>query len=162
MEITLTVNGTLHTLDVQPGELLRTALRRLRYYSVKFGDESGDTGADAVLLTFTAEDRASYRLRNSSVMLAVQADGASIVTVEGMSGPRNEDLHVLQEHFVTSGAIQCGYCTPAQILAAKKLLDETPNPSEEQVREAIAGVLCRCTGYLRPVQAILGLSLIHI
>ena len=154
MNISLTVNGTLHILDVQPGELLRTALRRLRYYSVKFGDETGDTGADAVLLTFAPDDPHSYRLRNTSVLLAAQADGASIVTVESLSGPRNEELSALQEQFVATGAIQCGYCTPAQLLAAKRLLDETTEPSEAQIREAISGVLCRCTGYLRPVLAI--------
>ncbi len=155
MNITLTVNGTHHTIDVLPGELLRTTLRRLRYYSVKFGDETGDTGADAVLLTHTPDEPLSYRLRNSGALLTAQVDGASIVTVESLSGPRNEELSLLQEQFVACGAIQCGYCTPAQLLAAKKLLDVNPEPSESQVREAIAGVLCRCTGYLRPVQAIL-------
>jgi len=142
-------------LDVQPGELLRTALRRLRYFSVKHGDETGESGADAVLLTFTPEQPRSYRLVNSGVMLAAQADGAAIITVEGLSGPRDTQLHPLQEQFIARGAIQCGYCTPAQLLAAKRLLDETPNPTEAQVREAIAGVLCRCTGYAKPVEAIL-------
>jgi len=142
-------------LDVQPGELLRTALRRLRYFSVKHGDETGESGADAVLLTFTPEEPRSYRLVNSGVMLAAQADGAAIITVEGLSGPRDAELHPLQEQFIVRGAIQCGYCTPAQLLAAKRLLDENPNPAEAQVREAIAGVLCRCTGYAKPVEAIL-------
>ena len=155
MNISLIVNGTRHTIDVLPGELLRTTLRRLRYFSVKFGDETGDTGADAVLLTQTPDAPDSYRLRNSGALLTAQADGAAIVTVESLSGPRNEDLSILQEQFVACGAIQCGYCTPAQLLAAKKLLDENRTPSEAQVREAIAGVLCRCTGYVRPVQAIL-------
>ncbi len=155
MNITLIVNGTHHTVDVPPGELLRTTLRRLRYYSVKFGDETGDTGADAVLITNSPEEPTSYRLRNSGVLLTAQVDGASIITVEALSGPRNEEMSVLQEQFVACGAIQCGYCTPAQLLAAKKLLDVNAEPSEAQVREAIAGVLCRCTGYVRPVQAIL-------
>ena len=160
MEITLTVNGNQHTVSTHPGELLRTLLRRLRYFSVKHGDETGDTGADAVLLTFTPEQPTSYRLVNSGVMLAAQADGASIVTVEGLNpapsvGGSAQGLHPLQEQFVRTGAIQCGYCTPAQILAAKKLLDQNPNPTEAQVREAIAGVLCRCTGYVKPVQAVL-------
>ncbi len=172
MHIRLTVNGTFHELDVHPGELLRTALRRLRYYSVKHGDETGDAGADAVLMTFSPEEPTSYRLINSGVMLAAQADGAAIITVEGLGGadgeaerraapghqspaPDPRSLTPLQEQFVSCGAIQCGYCTPAQLLAAKKLLDENPNPSEDQVREAIAGVLCRCTGYAKPVQAIL-------
>jgi len=155
MEISLIVNGNEHEIDVTPGELLRTTLRRLRYFSVKHGDETGESGADAVLLTKQSDTPGSYRLVNSGVMLAVQADGASIVTVEGLSGPRNEELHPLQEEFVACGAIQCGFCTPAQLLAAKNLLDENSNPSEAQIREAIAGVLCRCTGYTRPVEAVL-------
>lgn len=155
MNIGLTVNGEQHALDVHAGELLRTALRRLRYFSVKHGDETGESGADAVLLTFTPKTPASYQLVNSGMLLAAQADGASIITAEGLSGPRDGDLHPLQEQFVTCGAIQCGYCTPAQLLAAKKLLDQNPAPSEDQVREALAGVLCRCTGYLKPVEAVL-------
>ncbi|MEZ4719476.1 MAG: molybdopterin cofactor-binding domain-containing protein [Caldilineaceae bacterium] len=155
MQIELTVNGTAHTIDVTPGELLRTTLRRLRYYSVKHGDETGESGADAVLFTRTPDVPTSYTLVNSGVMLAAQADGAAVITGEALSGPRNEDLHPLQGPVVQCGAIQCGYCTPAQLLAAKKLLDENPAPSEAQVRDAIAGVLCRCTGYLKPVQAIL-------
>ncbi len=155
MLISLTVNDNYHTLSIHPGELLRTALRRLRYYSVKHGDETGDSGADAVLLTYTPDKPASYRLVNSGILLAAQADGATLVTCEGLSGPRDTDMHPLQEQFIACGAIQCGYCTPAQLLAAKKLLDTNPNPSEAQVRAAIAGVLCRCTGYLKPVQAIL-------
>jgi putative selenate reductase molybdopterin-binding subunit len=155
MQITLTVNGTHHTLDVHAGELLRSALRRLRYYSVKHGDETGESGADAVLLTLTPDRPASYRLVNSGLLLAAQADRASIITVEGLSGPRDTDLHPLQEEFVACGAIQCGFCTPAQLLAAKRLLDANPDPSEAEVRAAIAGVLCRCTGYLKPVEAVL-------
>lgn len=84
MQITLTVNGTQHDLTVHPGELLRTALRRLRYFSVKHGDETGESGADAVLLTHTPDAPTSYRLLNSGVMLAAQANGASIVTAEGL------------------------------------------------------------------------------
>ncbi|MCB0159964.1 MAG: molybdopterin-dependent oxidoreductase, partial [Caldilineaceae bacterium] len=122
---------------------------------VKHGDETGESGADAVLFTRTPDVPTSYALVNSGVMLAAQADGAAVITGEALSGPRNEDLHPLQAQFVQCGAIQCGYCTPAQLLAAKKLLDENPDPSEAQVRDAIAGVLCRCTGYLKPVQAIL-------
>jgi putative selenate reductase molybdopterin-binding subunit len=155
MEITLHINGSEHTVEVHAGELLRTVLRRLRYYSVKHGDEFGETGADSVLICFSGGESAGYRLRNSGVMLAAQADGASIVTVEAMSGPRNEELSALQEQFVACGAIQCGFCTPGQLLAAKQLLDQTANPSEQQVREAIAGILCRCTGYTRPVEAVM-------
>ena len=155
MQVHFIVNGNDHSLDVHPGELLRTALRRLRYYSVKFGDEHALSGSDAVLLTLTPDQPRSYRLVNSGGMLAVQADGASIITAEGLSSPRDDDLHPLQEQFVSCGAIQCGYCTPAQLLAAKQLLDENPSPIEAEVREALAGVLCRCTGYLKPVEAVL-------
>lgn len=155
MQVHFTVNGNAHDLDVLPGELLRTTLRRLRYYSVKFGDEHNLSGADAVLLTMTPKQPNSYQLVNSGSLLAVQADGAAIITAEGLSGPRDHELHPLQEQFVTCGAIQCGYCTPAQLLAAKKLLDDNPAPSETQVREALAGVLCRCTGYRKPVEAVL-------
>ncbi|MCK7480780.1 MAG: 2Fe-2S iron-sulfur cluster-binding protein [Candidatus Moduliflexus flocculans] len=94
-------------------------------------------------------------------MLAAQAEGHLIVTIEALGehpdqGWRKTDgLHPLQQAFVENGAIQCGYCTPAQILAAKALLDKNPNPSEAEVRDAIAGVLCRCTGYAKPVQAVL-------
>ena len=90
MNITLTVNGTFHTLDIHPGELLRTALRRLRYFSVKHGDETGESGADAVLFTRMPDAPSTYRLLNAGMMLAAQADGASIVTVEGMGDPGSE------------------------------------------------------------------------
>ena len=145
MHITLTINNHTHALDVQPHERLLRVLRRLGYYSVKFGDEHGLTGADAVLL--------DGQLVNSQTMLAVQADGHHITTLEGIGTSRN--LHPLQEAFIECGAIQSGYNTPAQILAAYALLQRSPNPTEEEVRAAIAGVLDRETGYVKPVQAIL-------
>jgi putative selenate reductase molybdopterin-binding subunit len=153
MNITLKINGIEHTIDTSPSITLLAALRGLGFYGIKFGDEQGLSGADTVLL--------DGKPVNAGSMLAVQAEGHAIVTIEGLGehpeqGWRKTDgLHPLQQAFVESGAIQCGYCTPGQILAAKALLDKTPNPSEEQVREAIAGVLCRCTGYLKPVQAVL-------
>jgi putative selenate reductase molybdopterin-binding subunit len=153
MKLNLNINGTKHELDCTPSETLLAAVRRLGFYGVKFGDEQGLSGSDTVLL--------DGKPINAGSMLAAQAEGHHIVTIEGLGehpdqGWRKTDgLHPLQKAFVESGAIQCGYCTPAQILAAKTLLDKNPNPSEEQVREAISGVLCRCTGYLKPVQAIL-------
>ncbi len=155
MTISLIVNGQPYEIDVHAGELLRTALRRLRFYSVKHGDETGESGCDAVLLTHSPDDNHSYRLVNTGILLAAQADGAHIITVEGLSGPRDTELHPLQAEFIACGAIQCGYCTPSQLLAAKQLLDENPIPTEEEVREAISGVLCRCTGYVKPVEAIM-------
>jgi len=153
MNITLTINGTQHQLDCAPSESLLVMVRRLGYYGVKFGDEQGLSGSDTVLL--------DGKPVNAGSLLAAQAEGHNIVTIEGLGehpdqGWRKTDgLHPLQRAFVESGAIQCGYCTPAQILAAKTLLDNNPNPTEDEVREAISGVLCRCTGYVKPVQAVL-------
>jgi len=153
MNITLKINGIEHPIDTTPSLTLLAVLRGLGFYGIKFGDEQGLSGADTVLL--------DGKPVNAGSMLAAQAEGHNMVTIEALGehpdqGWRKTDgLHPLQKAFVESGAIQCGYCTPAQILAAKALLDKSPNPSEEQVREAIAGVLCRCTGYLKPVQAVL-------
>jgi len=153
MYISLVINGSKHEIDIHPSDTLLSAVRRLGYYGVKFGDEQGLSGADTVLLDGIPV--------NAGSMLAAQAEGHNIVTIEGLGEhpdqgwKKSEGLHPLQQAFVESGAIQCGYCTPAQILAAKSLLDINPNPTEEQVREAISGVLCRCTGYLKPVQAVM-------
>ena len=150
MNIHLTINGDDRDLETSANEPLLTALRRAGLYSVKHGCETGDCGACAVLLNGV--------LVNSCTLLAEQAAGRRIETLEGLApelpGQRGE-LHPLQLAFIETGAIQCGYCTPAQMLAAKSLLDRQPDPSEAEVREAIAGVLCRCTGYVRPVEAIL-------
>jgi putative selenate reductase molybdopterin-binding subunit len=153
MNITLHINGTDHTIDTPPSKSLFTALRGLGFHGVKFGDEGGLSGADTILL--------DGKPVNSGSILAAQAEGHKIATIEALGehpeqGWRKTDgLHPLQQAFVESGAIQCGYCTPAQILAAKSLLDRNPNPTEDEVRGAISGVLCRCTGYVKPVQAVL-------
>ena len=153
MRLTLVINGDDHTVDSSPSESLFEVIRRLGFHGVKFGDEHGLTGADTVLL--------DGRPVNSASMLAAQAQGHRIATIEALGehpqqGWRVTDgLHALQQAFIANGAIQCGYCTPAQILAARSLLERDTSPTEDQVREAISGVLCRCTGYLKPVQAIL-------
>ena len=157
MNISLTINGTPHETTCLASESLLSALRRLGYFGVKFGDEHGLTGADTILL--------DGKPVNAGLILAAQAEGHAIVTIEALTpysplpvreGPGvRSRLHPLQQAFVETGAIQCGYCTPAQILAAKALLDKNPNPTETEVREAISGVLCRCTGYAKPVQAVL-------
>ena len=153
MKLQISINAVRHEVACAAPETLLTVVRRLGYYGVKFGDEHGLSGADTILL--------DGKPVNAGSMLAAQAEGHDIVTIEGLGEhpqqgwKKTEGLHPLQQAFVESGAIQCGYCTPAQILAAKALLDQNPNPSEEQVRAAIAGVLCRCTGYLKPVQAVL-------
>jgi putative selenate reductase molybdopterin-binding subunit len=153
MNLSLTINGTSHETTCPAGESLLSALRRLGYYGVKFGDEHGLTGADTVLL--------DSKPVNAGLILAAQAVGHTIVTIEGLGQvpdqgwKKTEGLHPLQQAFIETGAIQCGYCTPAQILAAKALLDKNPNPTATEVSEAISGVLCRCTGYAKPVQAVL-------
>ena len=153
MNITLKVNGIEHAIDTAPATTLLAALRGLGYHGVKFGDEGNLSGADTVLL--------NGKPVNAGALLAAQAEGHDIATIEALGehpeqGWKTTDgLHPLQKAFVETGAIQCGYCTPAQILAAKALLEKNPNPSEAEVREAISGVLCRCTGYLKPVQAVM-------
>lgn len=146
MQINVTLNGQARVLDVQPNETLMNALRRHALFSVKHGCETGECGSCAVLI--------DGQPVVSCVTLAVRANGHSITTLEALA-TRSSDMHPLQQAFIETGAIQCGYCTPAQILCAKALLDRNPNPTEAEVREAIAGVLCRCTGYVKPVQAIL-------
>ncbi|HAX69619.1 MAG TPA: xanthine dehydrogenase [Anaerolineae bacterium] len=153
MNITLKINGIEQIIDAPASTTLLAALRGLGFHGVKFGDEQGLTGADTVLL--------DGKPVNAGSMLAAQAEGHAVATIEALGEHpeqgwrRTDGLHPLQKAFVESGAIQCGYCTPAQILAAKSLLEKNPNPSEAEVREAISGVLCRCTGYLKPVQAVL-------
>ena len=160
MIVHVRINGAEKELPVTPNETLLSALRHAGYYSVKHGCETGECGACAVLMRQAQIPGVSetpgiseWRLTNTCVMLAAQAEGADIITVESM-GDRVR-LSVLQQCFIENGAIQCGYCTPAQLLAAKALLDRNPDPSEADVREALSGVLCRCTGYLKPVQAVL-------
>jgi len=153
MEINLTINQTPVRTSVLPGDSLLKIIRGLGYYGVKHGCESGECGACAVLL--------DGHPVNACVLLAAQADGHEIRTIESIGqhpeqGWRTtQGLHPIQQAFVDTGAIQCGYCTPAQVLAAKELLERNPSPSEAEVRQALSGVLCRCTGYLKPVQAVL-------
>jgi putative selenate reductase molybdopterin-binding subunit len=153
MEITLEINQKTHALSVEPGETLLKLLRQLGYFGAKHGCENGECGACTILI--------DGRPVNSCLVLGAQAEGHHIETIESIGehpeqGWReNKGLHALQQAFAANGAIQCGYCTPGQILAAKHLLDVTVNPSEEQVRQVLSGVLCRCTGYIKPVQAVL-------
>jgi putative selenate reductase molybdopterin-binding subunit len=152
--ITLQINGIHKSFSILPADTLLSVLRREGYFGVKFGGcQNGECGACAVLF--------DGRPVNSCSMLAAQADGHVVETIESIGEhpeqgwKKTAGLHPLQQAFVEIGAIQCGYCTPAMILAAKALLEREPNPTEAQVREALSGVLCRCTGYLKPVQAVL-------
>lgn len=174
MIVHLRINGQDRELVVQPNETLMSALRRAGYYSVKHGCETGECGACGVLMKIqtpqgssTVADEANagkthdlseFAMVNTCVTLAAQAQDAELVTVESMGDRKG--LHTLQQCFIDNGAIQCGYCTPAQLLAAKALLDRNTTPTENEVREAISGVLCRCTGYVKPVQAVLNAAAI--
>ncbi len=144
--ITLQVNGNSHTLTVKGNTLLVNALRdHLDLTGTKKGCELGDCGSCTVLL--------DGKPVNSCMVLAVEAEGHAITTIEGVA--QNDRLDKLQECFINNAAVQCGYCTPGMILSAKALLTRNPHPTEEQVREAIAGNLCRCTGYVNIVKAVL-------
>jgi len=144
MTITLTINGEPRDVRTAAGETLLEVLRREGFVGVKSGCESGDCGACAVLM--------NGRAVNSCLVLAATADGAEIVTVEGLAD--GDRLHPLQEAFLDEGAVQCGYCTPGMLISAADLLSRNPNPTDEEVREAISGNLCRCTGYTKQVSAI--------
>jgi aerobic-type carbon monoxide dehydrogenase small subunit (CoxS/CutS family) len=144
--ITLTVNGREYTVAVEPRRLLVDVLRDdFGLTGTHIGCEHGVCGTCTVLL-----DGASIR---SCITLAVQADGAEIRTVEGLAD--GAVLHPLQEEFWDKQGLQCGYCTPGMLLRACELLEQTPDPTAEQVREGIASNLCRCTGYQYIVEAVL-------
>lgn len=144
--IQLWVNGEPYDLLVEPRRTLLKVLRDdLGLTGTKKGCDTGDCGACTVLL--------NGRPVNSCLVLAVEANGMEIRTIEGLA--ESNELHPLQEAFIQYGAVQCGYCTPGMILSAKALLDENPNPSENEVKRAIAGNLCRCTGYVKIVKAIM-------
>jgi len=145
----LVVNGECQNLEVHPRETLLYVLReRLGHYEVKDGCGKGDCGACAVLL--------NGRAVNACLTLALQANKQKVMTVRGIG--TLERPHPLQESFIKHGAIQCGFCTPGMIVAAKALLDENRRPTREEVRRAISGNLCRCTGYNKIVNAILYVS----
>jgi aerobic-type carbon monoxide dehydrogenase small subunit (CoxS/CutS family) len=145
VKIRLTLNGEVREAEIEPAESLLSLLRRSGCLSVKYGCGSGDCGTCTVI--------ADGRVVVSCIMLAAKANGRDIRTMEGWRGDRA--LEVLTEVFVQHAAVQCGYCTPGMILAARTLLAEGPDPSEETVRHALAGNLCRCTGYVKPVEAVL-------
>lgn len=147
--VELKVNGDTHEILVGQNALLLNVLRnQLGLTGAKYGCGLGRCGACMVLLDGWPV--------NSCLLLAVQVEGREIITVEGLAD--GNELHPVQQAFIEGGAIQCGYCTPGMVLAAKALLDQNPRPREEEVRDAIEGNLCRCTGYTKIVEAVLSLS----
>ena len=141
------VNGEQRELDVEPTKSLLSVLRDdLFLTGTKRGCDSGECGACTVIMNGKAV--------NSCLVLAGEVDGAEIVTIEGLSRSIDE-LHPLQRAFIEKGAVQCGFCTPGVIMTAKAFLETNPQPTEDEVRDAISGNLCRCTGYSKIVSAIL-------
>jgi aerobic-type carbon monoxide dehydrogenase small subunit (CoxS/CutS family) len=148
MAVSVTVNGALREWSIAPGDLLLDVLRREGYFGVKRGCEKGECGACTVLL--------NGKPVNSCLVFAAQVEACEILTIEGLA--RGEELDPLQAAFLDHGAVQCGFCAPGMILAAKALLDRQPDPTEQQVRDALAGNYCRCTGYSKPVEAVLAVA----
>ena len=144
MKLQLTVNGEKKSIEVKPSETLLELLRRMGYKSVKFGCGEGFCGACTVIL--------NGRPVNSCLVLAATVDGKEVVTVEDLGDSRN--LHPLQVAFMDAGAIQCGFCTPGMLLSAKTLLERKANPSTAEIKEALEGNLCRCTGYIQIIEAV--------
>jgi aerobic carbon-monoxide dehydrogenase small subunit len=145
VKIGLRVSGEPAEADVWEGESLLYVLReRLGYPGSKNACEQGECGSCSVLL--------DGKLVCACLVLAAQADGHDVVTVEGLA--ENGRLHRVQEAFVATGAVQCGFCTPGLVLAAADLLGHTPDPSDDEIREALSGNLCRCTGYAKIFDAV--------
>lgn len=144
--IELTVNGQAREAYVEPWWTLQEVLRgEFALYGVKAGCETGHCGSCTVLIDGKAV--------KSCLILARQARGRNITTIEGLAG--RDGLHPVQKAFLEHFAFQCGFCTPGMILTAKALLDENPNPTEEEVKRSLTGNLCRCTGYVKIIEAIL-------
>ncbi len=142
--ITLTVNGEEYSLEVKPNRTLVDVLREdLSLTGTKKGCGAGKCGSCTVLMNGNPV--------NACLILAPQADASEILTIEGLA---QEQPHPLQTAFVKKGAVQCGYCTPGMIVTAKALLDVNPHPEESEIKKALAGNLCRCTGYTKIIEAV--------
>jgi len=145
LTVNLTVNGRKHTVSTATHRTLLYLLRdELHLYGTKDGCSEGECGACTVLMNGQAV--------NACLILAGQAEGKEIVTIEGLAADGR--LHPLQRAFVQAGAVQCGFCTPGLILSSVALLDQCPQPDEDQIRHALTGNLCRCTGYAQIVEAV--------
>jgi carbon-monoxide dehydrogenase small subunit len=144
-QIKVTVNGILYELSVQPWETLLDVIREhLGLTGTKEGCGLGECGACTIIM--------DGKTVNSCLVLAVEADDRVITTIEGLAN--GDELHPIQEAFVKCGGLQCGFCTPGMIMSTKALLEEKPNPSEEEIRKGIAGNFCRCTGYTKIIESV--------
>jgi aerobic-type carbon monoxide dehydrogenase small subunit (CoxS/CutS family) len=146
MNLHVTINNEPKDFVCQPTDSLLDVLRREGYSGIKVGCSNGDCGICAVLL--------NGRTVNTCVVLVAHCQNKKIETIEGVA-EKDGTLHPIQKAFLDEGGAQCGFCTPGLILSAKELLDENPNPNEADVREALSGVICRCTGYVKPIAAVL-------
>jgi carbon-monoxide dehydrogenase small subunit len=144
-QIKVTVNGILYELSVQPWETLLDVIREhLGLTGTKEGCGLGECGACTIIM--------DGKTVNSCLVLAVEADDRVITTIEGLAN--GDELHPIQEAFVECGGLQCGFCTPGMIMSTRALLEEKPNPSEEEIRKGIAGNFCRCTGYTKIIESV--------
>ncbi len=146
MNLHVTINNEPKDFVCQPTDSLLDVLRREGYSGVKVGCSNGDCGICAVLL--------NGRTVNTCVVLVAHCQNKKIETIEGVA-EKDGTLHPIQKAFLDEGGAQCGFCTPGLILSAKELLDENPMPTEDDVKEALSGVICRCTGYVKPIAAVL-------
>jgi len=144
MKIKVLINNEKKEFEIKANDLLLDVLRRNGYYGVKEGCREGECGACTVLIDGVPVTSCMYP--------AVRADGKSITTIEGIS--ENEKLNILQETFLDEGAVQCGFCTPGMILSSIALLEKKPSPTEEDIKLSLDGNLCRCTGYVKIIEAI--------
>lgn len=145
MQVNLNINGQDRKIEIAPGELLLDTLRNIGLYGAKRACSTGDCGACTVIVNGEAV--------NSCLVFTASVENSKITTIEGIGTVSNP--HPLQKTFVEEGAVQCGYCIPGMILSAKVLLDKNNNPSEEDVKTALSGHLCRCTGYVKQIKAVI-------
>ena len=144
MKVKVKINNELKELEVKEGELLIEVLRREGYKGVKKGCLKGECGACAVLL--------NNRPVNSCLVLAADIDGMEVITIEGLA--KETEPNIIQKSFVEAGAVQCGYCTPGMVISTKALLDRISEPTDEEIKKALEGNLCRCTGYVKIIDAV--------
>lgn len=148
-KIRLRINEELYEVSVEPNKTLIDIIRDdIGLTGTKKGCGTGDCGSCTIIL--------DGKPVNSCLILGVEVDGSNILTIEGLR--KGEELHPIQKAFIEHGAIQCGYCTPGMIISAKALLDNFPNPTEDQVKMALSGNLCRCTGYKKIIEAIMNVG----